>query len=84
TGFFDLYEETPFQPLGSIPVANINDALVYDPSGLYSFTESGVEFGIQYLYLPDAATPVDEINLLGSGGEILTSIPVTGDLFSLF
>jgi hypothetical protein len=40
------------------------------------------EFGIQYLDLPFAATPVDEINLLGPGGEILFALPVTGDVFS--
>jgi hypothetical protein len=50
---------------------------------------SGVEFGIQYIDMPDAfangaLTPIDEINVLGAGGEILFSIPVTGDLASLF
>jgi hypothetical protein len=42
------------------------------------------EFGYQYLDLPDATTPVDEINVFGSGGDILFSIPVTGDLQSSF
>lgn len=52
----------------------------YDPTGFPLGSLSGIEFGIQYLDLPFAATPVDEVNLLGAGGEILMSIPVTGDL----
>jgi hypothetical protein len=43
-----------------------------------------MEFGMQYIDLPDAATPVDEINILGENADILLSIPVTGDLLSLF
>jgi hypothetical protein len=75
SGWFNSYELTPFYPTGGAFTANINDALVYEPNG-------SVDFGVQYLDLPDATTPVDEINLLGSGGEILLSIPVTGDLLS--
>jgi hypothetical protein len=58
--------------------------LAFDPTGDPLASLAGVEFGIQYLDLPDAATPIDAINFLGSGGEILFSIPVTGDLASLF
>jgi hypothetical protein len=77
SGWFNLYEYTPFNPTNGESVANINDALFYSPSGT-------IDFGIQYLDLPDAATPVDEINLLGSAGDILLSIPVTGDLLASF
>jgi hypothetical protein len=81
-GFYNLYEETPFVVNGGGIVDNIDDVFAYEPSG-YANSDSAIDFGIQYLDLPDAATPVDEINLLGSGGEILFSIPVTGDLFAL-
>jgi hypothetical protein len=82
SGFFNIYEDTPVLPLaGGEDIQNIDDAFVYNPSGLADL-EGGIGFGIQYLDLPDATTPVDEINLLGSGGDILLSIPVTGDLFS--
>jgi len=86
SGFYNLYEDTPFEPTGADSlVDNINDVWLYDPTGLPFADLSGVEFGIQYLDLPDAASgPVDAINVLGSGGEILFSIPVTGDLLSLF
>lgn len=58
---------------------------MYDPSGSPLTDLSGIEFGIQYLDLPDAATPVDAVNFLGSGGEILFYLPVIGDLLtSLF
>ena len=40
---------------------------------------------ICYMDLPNAVTPVDAVNFLGSGGEVLYSLPVTGDLLtSLF
>jgi hypothetical protein len=69
------YEDTPFEAANTAePVQNIDYLLTYAPPA------AEVAFGIQYLDLPDAATPVDEINLLGAGGEILFSIPVTGDL----
>jgi hypothetical protein len=64
-------------------VLNYDDAVVFDPTGLPLFGDtSGIEFGIQYLDLPSAWTPVDEINFLGQAGEILFSLPVTGDLFA--
>jgi hypothetical protein len=79
SGFTLDYEDTPFEAANTTePVQNIDYLLTYAPAS------SGIEFGIQYLDLPDAATPVDEINLLGAGGEILFSLPVTGDLLSLF
>jgi hypothetical protein len=84
---FNIYEDTPFDATGATETTqNINDVLVYDPTLASPVTDpSAIEFGIQYLDLPDAATPVDAINFLGSGGEILFSLPVTGDLFaSLF
>jgi hypothetical protein len=83
SGWINLYEDTPYEPFNAPTVDNVDDVLAYEPSGL-SDTASAIDFGIQYLDLPDAATPVDEINFLGSGGDILFSIPVTGDLFSLF
>ncbi len=83
-GLYNIYENTPFEATGATePTQNINDVLLYDPSLASPYTDpSAIEFGIQYLDLPDAATPVDAINVLGSGGEILFSIPVTGDLFA--
>ena len=83
-GYFNIYENTPFDPTGAAePTQNINDVFLYDPSLASPYTDpSAIEFGIQYLDLPDAATPVDAINFLGSGGEILFSIPVTGDLLA--
>jgi hypothetical protein len=80
-GFYNLYEDTPFVPSAGGIVDNVDDVFAYEPSG-YANSDSAIEFGIQYLDLPDAATPVDEINLLGSGGDILLSIPVTGDLLN--
>lgn len=61
---------------------NISATLLFDPTGNPVADLSSIEFGIQYLDMPDAATPVDAINVFGSGGEILFSIPVTGDLLS--
>jgi hypothetical protein len=83
-GLYNIYENTPFEATGAAePTQNINDVLLYDPSLASPYTDpSAIEFGIQYLDLPDAAAPVDAINVLGSGGEILFSIPVTGDLFA--
>jgi hypothetical protein len=79
SGFSLDYEDTPFTAANSADqVQNIDYLLTYAP------TAADVAFGIQYLDLPDAATPVDEINLLGAGGEILFSIPVSGDLFGGF
>ena len=76
TGFADIYEDTPFYPsLGVGATDNVSDTVGY-------FDGATPEFGYQYLDLPDAATPVDELNFFGSGGEILFSIPVTGDLLS--
>jgi hypothetical protein len=84
-GLFNLYEVTPFLAADGAHVLNYDDAVVFDPTGIPLFGEtSGIEFGIQYLDLPSALTPVDELNFLGSGGEILFSLPVTGDLLSLF
>ena len=85
-GFYNFYEDTPFIATGaSSEVDNINDVWAFDPTGVPLGGLSGIEFGIQYLDLPDAASgPVDELNFLGSGGEILFSLPVTGDLLSLF
>jgi hypothetical protein len=84
SGWSNFYELTPFDATGATTVTdNVNDALVYDPSGLGA-NDAGIDFGIQYLDLPDASTPVDAINVLGSGGDILFSIPVTGDLLSSF
>ena len=85
SGLYNFYEDTPFfSNTATSATDNYNDTFVYDPTGNPVTDLSGIEFGIQYLDLPDAAVPVDEINLLGSGGEILLSIPVTGDLFTLF
>jgi hypothetical protein len=75
SGFSLDYEDTPFEVANSDePVQNIDYLLTWAPPA------AETAFGIQYLDLPDASTPVDEINLLGAGGEILLSIPVTGDL----
>lgn len=86
SGIYNLFEDTPFLTTGATSlVQNVNDIWLYDPAGLPFSDLSGVEFGIQYLDLPDAATgPVDQLNVLGAGGEILFSIPVTGDLLTLF
>jgi hypothetical protein len=84
-GLYNIYEVTPFHAADGDLGLNYNDILAFDPTGNPGDTGlSGIEFGIQYLDLPSALTPVDEINFLGSGGEILFSIPVTGDLLSLF
>jgi hypothetical protein len=85
-GLYNFYEDTPFIATGaSSATENINDVLAFDPTGIPLADLSGIEFGIQYLDLPDAFSgPVDELNFLGSGGEILFSLPVTGDLLSLF
>jgi hypothetical protein len=85
-GFYNFYEDTPFVDTGaSSATDNINDVWAFDPTGIPLADPSGIEFGIQYLDLPDAFSgPVDELNFLGSGGEILFSLPVTGDLLSLF
>lgn len=85
SGLYNFFEETPyFANATQTTTDSINDVLAYDPTGIPLGGLSGIEFGIQYLDLPFAATPVDEINLLGAGGEILASMPVTGDLASLF
>jgi hypothetical protein len=76
TEWVNLYEDTPFYPTGGVETDNVNDVL-------YNQGTSSINFGIQYLDLPNAATPVDELNFLGSNAEILFSIPVTGDLLSL-
>jgi hypothetical protein len=85
-GFYNFYEDTPFIATGaSSATDNINDVWAFDPTGIPLGDLSGIEFGIQYIDLPDAASgPVDAVNFLGSGGEILFSLPVTGDLLSLF
>jgi hypothetical protein len=75
TEWVNLYEDTPFYPTGGVETDNVNDVLLYEEA-------SSINFGIQYLDLPDAATPVDELNFFGSSGDILFSIPVTGDLLS--
>jgi hypothetical protein len=75
TEWVNLYEDTPFYPTGGAETDNINDTLMYEGA-------SSIYFGIQYVDLPDAATPVDELNFFGSSGDILFSIPVTGDLLS--
>lgn len=82
-GLFNLYEVTPMISAAGAHVLNLDDALVFDPTGNPFSDPSGIEFGIQYLDLPGALTPVDEVNLLGPAGEILFSLPVTGDLFGL-
>jgi hypothetical protein len=85
SGLYNFFEETPyFANATDTTTDSINDVFAYDPTGIPLGSLSGVEFGIQYLDLPFAATPVDEVNLLGAGGEILFSLPVTGDLLSLF
>jgi hypothetical protein len=57
----------------------------FDPTGVPLADLSGIEFGVQNLDLPGVFSgPIDELNFLGSGGEILFSLPVTGDLLSLF
>jgi hypothetical protein len=83
-GFYNFYEDTPFIATGaSSEVDNINDVWAFDPTGIPLADLSGIDFGLQYIDLPDAASgPVDALNFLGSGGEILFSIPVTGDLLS--
>jgi hypothetical protein len=75
TEWVNSYEDTPFYPTGGVETDNVNDVLLYEE-------DSSINFGIQYLDLPDAATPVDELNFFGSSGDILFSIPVTGDLLS--
>jgi hypothetical protein len=78
TGFANIYEDTPFYPsLGIGATDNVSDTFGY-------FSGATPEFGVQYVDLPDAATPIDELNFFGSGGEILFSIPVTGDLLTMF
>jgi hypothetical protein len=79
-GWSNYYEDTPVNAGLGIS-DNVNDTFVYDPSGV---DFNGIEFGIQYLDLPNALIPVDELNFLGAGGDILSSLPVTGDLLSLF
>lgn len=81
SGFYNLYEDTPFEPSGGGTTQNIDDVFAFFPTHL-SDSASDIAFGIQYLDLPNAANPVDEINFLGQAGEILFSIPVTGDLLS--
>jgi hypothetical protein len=81
-GLFNLYESTPFYPTGGGDTPAINDTWLYDTTSVGFPTDSTIAFGVQYLDLPDAATPVDELNFFGSGGDILFSIPVTGDLLS--
>jgi hypothetical protein len=82
SGWNNYYELTPFIATNATTVTdNVNDTWLYDPSGL-GINDAGIEFGIQYVDLPDASTPVDAINVLGSGGDILFSIPVAGDLLS--
>jgi hypothetical protein len=83
-GLFNLYEVTPFLAADGAHVLNYDDTFVFDPTGIPLFGDtSGIEFGIQYLDLPSALTPVDELNFLGAGGEVLFSIPITGDLFAM-
>jgi hypothetical protein len=83
-GLYNIYEVTPFLAANGDHALNYSDVMAFDPTGNPVDGDlSGIEFGIQYLDLPSALTPVDEINLLGAGGEILFSIPVTGDLFAL-
>jgi hypothetical protein len=85
SGWDSLYEDTPFFSAGSeIETQNYSDTMLFDPTGSPLADPSGIEFGVQYLDLPDAATPVDALNFFGPGGEILFSIPVVGDLLSLF
>jgi len=82
SNFFNLYEDTPYEAFGGGGLTqNIDDVFAFFPKGL-SDSASDIAFGIQYLDLPNAANPVDEINFLGQAGEILFSIPVTGDLLS--
>jgi hypothetical protein len=85
-GLYNFYEDTPFFATGGTETTdNINDVWAFDPTGVPLADPSGIEFGVQYLDLPDAFSgPVDELNFLGAGGEILFSLPVTGDLLSLF
>jgi len=75
TEWVNLYEDTPFYPTGGAETDNVNDTLLFEGN-------SSIYFGIQYVDLPDAATPVDELNFFGSSGDILFSIPVAGDLLS--
>jgi hypothetical protein len=82
SNLFNLYEDTPYEAFGGGGLTqNIDDVFAFFPKGL-SDSASDIAFGIQYLDLPNAANPVDEINFLGQAGEILFSIPVTGDLLS--
>jgi hypothetical protein len=84
SGWNNYYELTPFLATNATTVTdNVNDTWLYDPTGLGT-NDAGIDFGIQYVDLPDASTPVDAINVLGSGGDILFSIPVIGDLLSSF
>jgi hypothetical protein len=82
TGFDQLYELTPVEGVSG-PSDNVDFISAYVPVALGS-DGNGIEFGIQYIDLPDATTPVDEINILGENAAILLSIPVSGDLLSLF
>jgi hypothetical protein len=79
-GFINVYEDTPFFATSGVGATdNVSDTLEFVTNS------TTVEFGVQYLDLPDSTTPVDavdEINIFGSGGEILATIPVTGDLLS--
>jgi hypothetical protein len=84
-GLYNIYEVTPFLAANGDHVLNYSDIVAFDPIGNPTFGDlAGIEFGVQYLDLPSALTPVDEINFLGAGGEILFSLPVSGDLLSLF
>ena len=75
SGLINAYEDDPYyNPSIGAESNNINDILAQVSSS------NSIEYGVQYLDLPDAATPVDELNVFGAGGEILFSIPVTGDL----
>ena len=83
-GLYNFYEVTPFLGADGTHTLNYSDIFAFDPTGNPTLGDlSGIDFGIQYLDLPSALTPVDEINVLGAGGEILFSLPVTGDLFAL-
>jgi hypothetical protein len=78
TGFANIYENTPFYPSSATGATdNVSDTFGY-------FSGATPEFGVQYVDLPDAATPVDELNFFGSGGDILFFIPVIGDLLTMF
>jgi hypothetical protein len=76
SGLANIFEDNPYyNPSIDAESDNINDVLAQVGSS------NTIEYGVQYLDLPDAATPVDELNFFGAGGDILFSIPVTGDLF---